>query len=57
MGESICDATEDEENQVRTFFPVITYFLGPEREEVVGAGEDFIMRSFIACMLHQILLG
>jgi hypothetical protein len=31
---------------------------GPKKEEVLGkAGEDCIMRSFITCTLHQILLG
>jgi hypothetical protein len=30
---------------------------GPKREEVVEAGGDYIMRSFITCTLHQILLG
>jgi hypothetical protein len=28
---------------------------GPKRKEV--AGEDCIMRSFIICAVHQILLG
>jgi hypothetical protein len=28
----------------------------PKREEVAG-GEDSIMRSFINCTLHKILLG
>jgi hypothetical protein len=29
---------------------------GPKREEVAGVGEDYIVRSFITCTLHQILL-
>jgi hypothetical protein len=24
---------------------------------VTEAGEDYVMRSFVTCMLHQILLG
>jgi len=30
---------------------------GPKREEVAEAGEDCIMKNFITCMLHHILLG
>jgi hypothetical protein len=29
----------------------------PNRKEVAGAGEDCLMRSFVTCTLHQILLG
>jgi hypothetical protein len=29
---------------------------GPKREEVAEDGQDYIMRSFITCTLHQILL-
>jgi hypothetical protein len=32
---------------------VLRRMFGPKRE----AGEDCIMRSFITCTLHQILLG
>jgi hypothetical protein len=37
---------------------VLRRIFGPKREEVWGgeAGEDY-MRSFITCMLHQILFG
>jgi hypothetical protein len=28
---------------------------GPKREEVAEAEEDCIMRSFITCMLHQVI--
>jgi hypothetical protein len=34
---------------------VLRRIFGPKKEEV--AGEDYIMRSFITCTLHQILLG
>jgi hypothetical protein len=30
---------------------------GPKREEVGETGEDYIMRSFVTCTLHQILHG
>jgi hypothetical protein len=29
----------------------------PKRDEVTGSGEDYIMRSFIVCVPHQLLLG
>jgi hypothetical protein len=35
---------------------VLRRILGPKRKRQ-EAGEDFIMRSFITCTLHQILLG
>jgi hypothetical protein len=31
--------------------------LGPKREEWRKAGEKFVMKSFMACTLDQILLG
>jgi hypothetical protein len=34
---------------------VLRRIFGPKDEEVIG--EDYIMRSFITCMLQQILLG
>jgi len=34
---------------------VLRRIFGPNMEEV--AGEDCLMRSFVTCMLHQILLG
>jgi hypothetical protein len=30
---------------------------GPKEEEVAGGWKESIMRNFITCMLHQILLG
>jgi len=30
---------------------------GPKRNEVRGSGEDYLMRSFVMCAAHQILLG
>jgi hypothetical protein len=29
----------------------------PKKEEVAGGWEDCIMRAFMTCTLHQILLG
>jgi hypothetical protein len=29
---------------------------GPKKE-VVGGGKDCIMKSFVSCMFHQVLLG
>jgi hypothetical protein len=34
---------------------VLRRILGPKREEV--AEEDYIMRNFITCTIHKILLG
>jgi hypothetical protein len=36
---------------------VLRRIFGPEREEVVGAGEDYIMRGFITCKLHKMISG
>jgi hypothetical protein len=36
---------------------VLKRISGFKRKEVVEAGDDYIMRSFITCMLCQILLG
>jgi hypothetical protein len=36
---------------------VLRRIFGPKMDEVAGCWEDFIMRSFITCMLHQILPG
>jgi hypothetical protein len=41
------------------FFPenrVLRTIFGPEREGVVEASEDCIMRSFITCSFYQTLL-
>jgi hypothetical protein len=35
---------------------VLRRIFGPEREKRREAGEDYIMRSFIACTFHHILL-
>jgi hypothetical protein len=32
---------------------VLRIIFGPQREEVIGAGEVCIMRSFVTCTLHQ----
>ena len=29
---------------------------GPKRNKVRGSGEDYLMRSFVMCAAHQILL-
>jgi hypothetical protein len=31
--------------------------VGPKRKKWWGAGEDYVIRDFITCTLHQILLG
>jgi hypothetical protein len=36
---------------------VLRRIFGPKRDEIAGDREDCIMRSFITCTLHQILLG
>jgi hypothetical protein len=36
---------------------VLMRIFGPKREKVAGAGKGCIIRGFISCMLHQILLG
>jgi hypothetical protein len=36
---------------------VLRRIFASKREEVEGAGEDCVMRSFRICMLYQILLG
>jgi hypothetical protein len=46
-----------EENRLGVFENrVLKRIFGPKREEVAGSGEDCIMRSFITCTLHKILL-
>jgi hypothetical protein len=45
-----------EEHRLRVFENrVLRRIFVPNREEV--AGENFMMRNFIICTLHQILLG
>jgi len=44
-----CKLREGVENKVLGQMP------GPEREEMVGHLEDCIMRSFVTCVLQQIL--
>jgi hypothetical protein len=47
-----------EEHRLRVFENrVLMRIFGPKREKWREAGEDCIMRSFIACKLRQILLG
>jgi hypothetical protein len=36
---------------------VLRRIFRPKRKEVAEDGEDCIMRSFVTCTLHQILLG
>jgi hypothetical protein len=36
---------------------VLRRIFGPKREEMAEAGEDCIIRSFITCTPHQVLLG
>jgi hypothetical protein len=36
---------------------VLRGMFGPKGEEVKGYWKDCIMRSFITCTLHQILMG
>jgi hypothetical protein len=36
---------------------VLRRIIRPNREEVNGDWKKYIMRSFIICTLHQILLG
>jgi hypothetical protein len=36
---------------------VLRSISGLKRDEVTGAGENYIMRCFMICTLHQILLG
>jgi hypothetical protein len=47
-----------EEHRLRVFENgVLRRVFGLKREEVAGGWRNCIMRSFITCMLHQILLG
>jgi hypothetical protein len=36
---------------------VLRRIFGPKNEEVAGRRKDYILRSFITCTLHQIMLG
>jgi hypothetical protein len=49
--------TLKEEYTLSVFNNRVMTIFGPKWEEVTKAGEDYIMRSFITCTLHQILLG
>jgi hypothetical protein len=45
-----------EEHRLRVFDNnVLRRIFGPQREEVSGNGDNYIVRSFIMCTLHQIL--
>jgi hypothetical protein len=47
-----------EEHRLRVFEnKVLRRTYGPKREKRWEAGEDCIMRSFITCTLHHILMG
>jgi hypothetical protein len=35
---------------------VLRRIFGPKRDEVTGNGENCIMKSFMICTLHQVLL-
>jgi len=48
---------ETVKKQVRVFQNrVLREKFGPKRDEVTGNGENYIMRSFMFCTAHQILL-
>jgi hypothetical protein len=50
--------TAREECRLRVFETrLLRRIFGTKREEAAGAGGGCIMRSFITCTLHQILLG
>jgi len=36
---------------------VLRRIFGPERDEVTGSGENYIMRSLMICTVHPILVG
>jgi hypothetical protein len=36
---------------------VLRKTFGPKRGEVIGSGENYIMRSLMICTPHQVLLG
>jgi hypothetical protein len=44
---------------ITSFNRMVRKIFGPKSEKVAGreTGEDYVMRSFIICTLHQILLG
>jgi hypothetical protein len=47
-----------EEHRFRVFENrVLGRIFGPKRKERQEGGEDYIMRRFISCSLHQMLLG
>jgi hypothetical protein len=58
---NICEAwslTLREKGRLRFFENrVLRRIFGPKREELTGSGEDYITRSFMLCIPHQILLG
>jgi hypothetical protein len=57
-GCEIWSPTLREEYRLRVFEDgVLRRIFGCNRRKWWEAGEDYIMRSFISCMLQQILLG
>jgi hypothetical protein len=47
-----------EERRLRVFENrVLRRIFGPQRDEVTGSGENYIMRSLIICTPHSILFG
>jgi hypothetical protein len=46
-----------EEDGLRVFENWVLRIFGPSRGKWQKAGKDFIRRSFITCILYQILLG
>jgi hypothetical protein len=50
--------TLKEERRLRVFEKrVLRRTFGPKTDEEHGSGEDYITRSFMFCILHQILVG
>jgi hypothetical protein len=48
----------EEEHRQRVFENrVLRRIFGAERDEVLGSGKNFIMRSFMICTPHSILCG
>jgi len=53
-----CSLALREERRFRVFEnSVLRRIFGPKRDEVVGDGGNYIMRSLMICTAHQILFG
>jgi len=46
-----------DERRLRMFQNRVLRIFGPKRDEVIGGGENYIMRSLMICTAHPVFFG